>query len=212
MNRISLALFILLVSTLAMAGGAHSERGSIFVFREADGSIRFTNRPPPKGVKAEVFTSKGKGLSYYSFSKTSRGGKVFPNIYNTIIQSAARLHQIDAELIKAVIHVESAFNPRAISPKGARGLMQLMPGTARDLGVPNSFSPHQNIHAGAKYLAQLLKRHQGNVQYALAAYNAGPEAVSRHGGIPPYTETINYVRRVMAIKRRYALASTRTTS
>lgn len=202
MKRIFGPLLVAVLLSASFCGYAYADKGKIFVFREADGSIRFTNRQPPKGVNAEVFTAKGKGFSYYT---SPRGrGKIFPNLYNAIIQSAARLHGIDAGLIKAVIHVESAFNPRAISPKGARGLMQLMPGTAKDLGVVNSFNPHHNIYGGARYLAQLLKRHEGNVQYALAAYNAGPEAVSKYRGIPPYSETINYVRRVMAMKKRYA--------
>ena len=113
---------------------------------------------------------------------------------------------MDPALIKAVIHAESAFNPRAVSPKGALGLMQLMPGTARMMGVPNAFVPEHNIEGGARYLAQLIKRH-GRVDHALAAYNAGDVPVQRYNGIPPYAETRNYVRRVLQLKKQYSTSS-----
>jgi soluble lytic murein transglycosylase-like protein len=99
--------------------------------------------------------------------------------------------------VLALVQVESAFQPRAVSPKGARGLTQLMPGTARELGVQDAFDPQQNLDGGARYLRQLLTRYGGDVKRALAAYNAGPGAVDRHRGVPPYRETRQYVRRVL---------------
>jgi soluble lytic murein transglycosylase-like protein len=110
---------------------------------------------------------------------------------------AARRHGLDPALVLAVVKVESAFRPQAVSPKGAQGLMQLMPPTARDLGVEDAFDPEQNLDGGARYLRQLLIRYKGDVRRALAAYNAGPGAVDRHKGIPPYRETRQYVRRVL---------------
>jgi soluble lytic murein transglycosylase-like protein len=112
------------------------------------------------------------------------------------IESAAAKHGISAALIEAVIRVESGFQPRAVSRKGAQGLMQLMPGTAAQLGVKDVFDPEQNIHAGTRYLALLLRLFEGDVSLACAAYNAGVKTVRRYGGIPPYPETQQYVKKI----------------
>lgn len=112
------------------------------------------------------------------------------------IQSAARRYGLDPALLRAVIEQESGFNPKAISAAGALGLMQLMPGTARDLGVTDPFDPAQNIDAGARYLRQQIDSF-GSLPLALAAYNAGPGAVRRYGGVPPYAETRTYVERIL---------------
>ena len=119
--------------------------------------------------------------------------------YQSSISEASRLHGVNENLIKSVITAESCFKVRARSHKGARGLMQLMPATARRFGVKNSYSSHQNIRAGAEYLRWLLDRYKGNVHFALAGYNAGEGKVDRYGGIPPYKETREYVRRVMGV-------------
>ena len=121
-----------------------------------------------------------------------------------IIQSCSRKHGLDAALIAAVIKAESNFNPHAVSPAGAQGLMQLMPGTARSLGVTNSFDPVQNINAGTHYLAKQFAEFDDNVRLALAAYNAGPKAVKQYGGMPPYRETREFVNRVLGYYRQYS--------
>jgi hypothetical protein len=112
------------------------------------------------------------------------------------IQEAAALHGLPPDLIRAVIQTESRFNPMAVSRVGAQGLMQLMPKTARHMGIEDPFDPRQNILGGTKYLSRLLERFKGNTARALAAYNAGPTAVSRHRGLPPYRETQGYVRKI----------------
>lgn len=126
------------------------------------------------------------------------------------INRAANHYGIDPALVRAVIHAESAFKPNAKSKVGALGLMQLMPATAKDMGVEDPLSPDQNIHGGVRYLAWLMKKTRGNITLATAAYNAGPGAVERHQGIPPYKETETYVRRVRILHDRYKRALARS--
>jgi soluble lytic murein transglycosylase-like protein len=114
-----------------------------------------------------------------------------------LAEAAARRHALDPELVRAVVAVESDFHADAVSPKGAQGLMQLMPATARALGVKDAFDPAQNLDGGARHLRALIDQYGGDVKRALAAYNAGPGAVARHGGVPPYAETREYVRKVL---------------
>jgi soluble lytic murein transglycosylase-like protein len=111
--------------------------------------------------------------------------------------AAAERHGLDPELVLAVVGVESAFRPEAVSPKGAQGLMQLMPGTAASLGVEDAFDPEQNLDGGVRHLGTLLSLYGGDLKRALAAYNAGEGAVARHGGVPPFRETREYVKRVL---------------
>lgn len=116
---------------------------------------------------------------------------------NQVVNEASGRYRLDPDLVNSVIKAESAFNARAISPKGAQGLMQLMPGTASQLGVPNAFDPQANVEGGTKYLRELLERYNFDLVKALAAYNAGPQKVERFGGVPPYYETKAYVARVV---------------
>jgi soluble lytic murein transglycosylase-like protein len=122
---------------------------------------------------------------------------LLPSLYDDLIAESARRAAVDPRLVKSVMLVESAFNPAAISPKGARGLMQLMPGTAARLGVENSFDPAENIDGGVRHLSYLLGMFGGNLEKSLAAYNAGENAVLRHGGVPPYDETRLYVHKAL---------------
>ena len=129
-----------------------------------------------------------------------------PQDLNEVINTISDRHHIDPDFISSVIHAESGFNPRAVSPKGAQGLMQLMPGTASKLGVSNAFDPRANVEGGTRYLTELLQRYNFDVIKALAAYNAGPLRVQQYGGVPPYQETRAYVARIVRDYNRKKIA------
>ncbi len=148
-----------------------------------------TQQDPVKGVAEPADKDP-------NFGKLAHGYAVSSAEMEAAINEAAARHGVDPSLVKAIIKVESNFNPRAVSNKGAMGLMQLMPGTARQLNVTNPFDVHQNVDAGVRQFSQLLQDFNGDVKLSLAAYNAGEKAVTNHKGIPPYRETQNYVRQI----------------
>ena len=127
--------------------------------------------------------------------------RLLPHL-ESVIQPAAAKYDLDPNLVAAVIWAESSGDPNAVSKKGARGLMQLMPATARELGVGNVLDPGQNVDGGSHYLRRMLDEHDGDLSLALAAYNAGPDAVRKYGGVPPYRETRDYVGRVLRVYER----------
>jgi soluble lytic murein transglycosylase-like protein len=134
------------------------------------------------------------------------GTPVPPQSMKEVINSISSRHHLDPDLINSVIHAESGFNPKAVSPRGARGLMQLMPRTASQMGVANSFDPQANVEGGTRYLRQLLERYNFDLIKALAAYNAGPQRVEQYHGVPPYYETQAYVARIVRDFNRKKLA------
>lgn len=149
-------------------------------------------------LRTSPLETRSFGSSLYNSS--ANVPSILPQHLAAIVSEAARAHQVDPRLIAAVVRQESAGRVGAVSPVGARGLMQLMPATAKFLGVTDSFDPRQNVFAGTKYLRMLLDTFRGDLDLALAAYNAGPGAVQKYRGIPPYRETQNYVAK---IRRNY---------
>jgi soluble lytic murein transglycosylase-like protein len=147
-----------------------------------------------KALDGKTPQSSSSGISGASGST----GKLSAGSFESLIQQASSKYGVDADLVKAVIQNESAYNPSAISSAGAIGLMQLMPATADNLGVENPLDPAQNIDGGVKLLRELLNQFGGNITNTLAAYNAGPGAVQQYGGVPPYQETQTYVQRVLS--------------
>jgi soluble lytic murein transglycosylase-like protein len=186
-------------------------RAEIYKYLDRDGVVHFTNVPTQSNVKKvarlpalSVVPSRIR-MNYLRTTRTlfPACALLDPSAYDLQIRTSCRRYGLDYNLVKAVIRAESAFDPQAISPKGAMGLMQLMPDTSKDLGVRNPFDPYQNIDGGVRYLRTLLNRFNNNVIHALAAYNAGPESVQKYGGIPPYDETQVYVQRVLDYYLRY---------
>lgn len=158
----------------------------------------------------KVFTNTGETAARRA---PSLGRRVESRELGTLIDRYADHYRLDPKLVHAVIRAESGYNPRAVSPKGAQGLMQLMPATARELDIEDAFDPASNIAGGTRYLRRMLDQFAGSVELALAGYNAGPAAVRQFGGIPPYPETRNYVTRILRDyrgDRGYELPRTQT--
>ncbi|MGE5819445.1 MAG: lytic transglycosylase domain-containing protein [Deltaproteobacteria bacterium] len=165
----------------------------VYVYKDKQGVLTFTNVPSHAGYR-RVFRDSNGQLS---------GAVASLNGYDDLIRSASGRYSIDGDLIRAVIKTESDFNSTARSNKGAMGLMQLMPETARLHDVVNAYDPVDNIEGGVRHLRLLLDRYQGNLELSLAAYNAGIKAVEKFGGIPPFTETKEYIRRVLQNYQAY---------
>ena len=195
------------VTAAAAAPPPRVLRGAVYKVERRDGITEYTNVRPPGGGFAVLFTYIATCIACDIHSKIDFARTALNlDAYRTEIAAAAADYGIDSSLLRAVIHAESAFNPMALSSKGAQGLMQLMPGTAGDLGVTDAFDAAQNIRGGARYLGELLKDFNGDAQLAAAAYSVGPGAVQKYHGIPPYDETQLYVQRVATLRDRYQKA------
>lgn len=176
-------------------------RADIYRFEDAEGTLHFTDAPTDRRYKVVMRDIVRDRRLRTSFKLP--GYQHNPAEFEPIISSCSREFGVDSSLVKAVIHAESGYNPRAVSPKGAQGLMQLMPKTAQGLKVADSLNPSDNIRGGVRYLRFLLDTFKGDESLALAAYNAGMNKVARYGGIPPYQETQTYVAKVLSYRNNY---------
>lgn len=182
---------------MAVTSAVSADQRIIVLGSKEDGGdyAQITVHTPGRPI-AQAYRSQLQGSAGASF-------RLDREAFNELIAGASRAHNIDPDLVRAIVHAESGFNPRAQSPKNAMGLMQLIPSTAKRFGVDDPFNPAQNIAGGTRYLRELLNLFNGNVVLAVAGYNAGEGAVQKYGGIPPYQETQEYVRRVAKLYKGY---------
>jgi soluble lytic murein transglycosylase-like protein len=198
-NLLSSKGFALIVALAALFRAVPAQ-ADIYAWRDEHGRLVLSDAPAPEGVTgAQSFAVHGNETvrTTSAFTAADAGGR---EALEAIADVQARRHDLSPDLVRAVIQVESAWNPRATSVKGAMGLMQLMPETAAQYGVDDPYDPHQNVRAGVAYLRTLIDRFDGRTELALAAYNAGPGAVERYGRtVPPYRETRSYVRKIVSV-------------
>lgn len=198
---------LIVCSSLLLALPQQSE-AQMYVCVDADGKTQYSNMNASGDCRSlrqrgRTITRPGSGRSFQTLASPGRMLLVNSSLYDLHIKSSGRRYNVDPYLIKAVIKTESDFDCYALSKKGAKGLMQLMPATARELNVFNPYNPHENIDGGTRYLRDMLKLFNGNVALSLAAYNAGPTLVKRLQRIPANTETVGYVKKVLAHYKGY---------
>lgn len=181
-----------------------SAQAALYIYQMPGGTRIITDYPlSGKDYKLVRKSDSARGMGAMVSERRVQSVILDPNVYDRLIKRTAAANRVDVALVKAVMHVESGFNPNAVSPRGASGLMQLMPETAVRYGVEDIFDPVQNVQGGVRYLKDLLAMFKDNHRLAIAAYNAGENAVLRYKGIPPYNETQDYVRKVMTFRKHY---------
>ncbi len=203
MKRLRVSVFVF---AICLQGTAAAGNGITYKYEEEDGTVWFTDRKPNADRLNEFRFMGYHGRPPARASCSGLGDQELARRQariETPVQRLADHYGTDRLLIKAIIAIESCFDPKAVSRVGARGLMQLMPYTATAVGVEDTFDIQQNLRGGVEYFTRMHERYNGNTAFALAAYNAGPNAVDRHDGIPPYPETRDYVRRVLDRWREY---------
>jgi soluble lytic murein transglycosylase-like protein len=197
----SVSLLFVLANIVSYCNASEKKSASIYTYKSTSGVTSFSDIEPMhvnfSRYRFDCYACEVDSLIDW------RKAKLYLQPYKYDINQAALRYGVDPAFVRAVIHAESHFNAQAVSKQGAQGLMQLMPATARELGVKDSLSAQQNIKGGVKHLARLLKKYNGDNKLTSAAYNAGEGAVKRHGGIPPYKETQVYVERVGILYKRY---------
>ncbi|MBZ0068313.1 MAG: lytic transglycosylase domain-containing protein [Thiobacillus sp.] len=195
-----MAAWLLLGCSLCRPVGA-----DIYAYTADDGTVSLSNVPADERYTVLIAAPKQVAAAVPAVAaRKAISGLARKTGYDQVVDDVSRTYGLESALLHAVISVESRYNPRAVSSKGATGLMQLMPQTAKRYGVADAFDPAQNLDGGAHYLRDLLRRFNNNISLALAAYNAGEHAVIKHGNrIPPYRETLDYVPRVLDFYQRY---------
>lgn len=198
----ALGLVCLYFSSLAYGG-------AIYKYEDSDGTIHFTDTPPEKERFSEyktkqvfVLQHKETPSSSARFYNMAARGRISP-----LIQNISQKHEMDPFLIEAIVKAESDYDAMAISRKGARGLMQIMPGTGLDLGLLNPFDPSENLDAGIRHFKKLIIKYANNIDLALAAYNAGEMSVQKYNGVPPYPETLDYIQKIKKYYSQFSQGS-----
>jgi len=195
---LKVSVFIFIISLFISQSDSVAD---IYKYQDEEGVLHFTDAPNDRRFKIFMRDIKKDRRLRTHFRLSGCVGN--PAEFEPIINSCALEYGVDKSLVKAVIHAESGYNPNAVSSKGASGLMQLMPKTAKSLNVANTFDPKDNIRGGVRYLKFLLDTFKGDVPLALAAYNAGLSRVAQYGGVPPFLETRNYVDKVLQYRKSY---------
>jgi len=198
------AVMLALAVGVWAAGTSEARADGIYKYVEKDGTIVYTN-VPPSGRKAQRLPGTFRAAPASSdYVPQARGPDELRRKYDELMESAAIRYRVPVALVRAVVQAESNYDPTAVSPRGASGLMQLMPDTAREMFVKDIFDPKENIEGGTRYLRVLANQFSGDMVKMVAAYNAGPDAVAKWGGtVPPYAETQDYVRKVIALYFQY---------
>lgn len=189
-------LFLGTVAVLAALAGAPAHADDWVYVQRHDGVRSYSDVKPAQGGYSRILVRGRPTASASCLGLTAQSMAQRAAQYAPLIQKVSQKHGLSPQLVSAVMRVESCYDKRAVSRSGARGLMQLMPATAQQLGVRDSFDPEQNVDAGVRYLAQMMARFNNKLDHALAAYNAGPEAVEAYRDIPPFPETQSYVSRI----------------
>lgn len=201
MGRQATRVFVAALALLALTAMSVPSRAQVYRYTDENGITVLTNIKPEPGRYGNVrnvgcYGTCIKGVDW-------RATPLKRAEYREEVRAAAEVHGVDEALVRAIMHAESWFNPAAVSHAGAQGLMQLMPATQARFGVADPFDPLDNISAGVAYLAELLDEFENDWELAVAAYNAGENAVRKHAGIPPFSETQEYVRRIRILRMRY---------
>lgn len=195
-----LSVPVLLLALLLVTVSGNAGASQIYKYVDENGVVTYTNVKPDRNryrvVDLGCYGSCGRRVDWHQVALRNED-------FSNEIRQLSNQFAVDPALVRAIVHAESHFNPRAVSRKGAQGLMQLMPATQKQYGVSNPFEPLQNLSAGIEHLAELLRRFDGSINLATAAYNAGEGAVRQHNGVPPFQETREYVRRVNILYDRY---------
>lgn len=198
MVRPLLRILVLGVGALCAVAPAHAEQW-IYFQRQSDGTRSYSDRKPERGSYARIAVEGRATATASCLGLTEASMRQRAASYAPLIRRHASTHGLSPELVSAVMRVESCYDRHAVSRSGARGLMQLMPATAAELGVHDAFDPEQNIAGGVRYLARMLKRFDNDLRLGLAAYNAGPGTVAAHGGVPPLPQTQSYITRILKL-------------
>lgn len=194
--------FLIIISMIISASVLFPKERKNYIYRTKDGKLLLTNQPQSKDYASLVRVFEARKDYFYSSYGDYYRGK-----YSRLVKKYSSLNGISPKLVDAVIQVESGYDYTAVSPSGAKGLMQLMDSTAEEVGVTNVFDPEQNIRGGTEYLSKMIDRYNGNLTYALAAYNAGPTRVDQYKGVPPFRETKRYIKKIKRVLEGYGITA-----